>query len=189
MKPHITTIKDDCKHWKIFIAIGILFILIGFYTILFPFEHRIGSENIFGALGVLTGAGKIYFIFRHKAQIAIRKWTMSVAFSEIIAGIFLLTYNGFTMVMLPFLLSFWILAGAITLIEEASGIQQFHASQYEWLLGAIGLTIISTFILAFLPLLGIVTTLFWAASCMIIMGVYYVLLSFRLKAITKIHHL
>ena len=189
MKPHITTIKNDCKHWKLFITIGVFFILMGIYTIFFPFEHNIGSGNIFGALGVLTGVGKIYLVVKHRTSILERKWTVLVAMSEIVAGTFLLIYSGFTMIMLPFLLSFWILAGAITLIEEVSGLQQFHTSQYEWLLGAIGVTILFTFILAFLPLLGIVTTLIWAATCMIVMGVYYIFLSFRLKAISRIHQL
>lgn len=188
MKSHITSIKYDYKHWKLFMLIGAFFILIGIYIIFFPFEHNVGAENVFGALGIFTGLGKVYLIFRHKIYVSARKWTLLVAVSEIIAGIFLLTFNGFTMIMLPFLLSFWILAGAITLIEEVSGIQQFHASQSEWLLGAIALTIISAFILAFLPLLGIVTTLIWAASCMIIMGIYYIILSLRLKGIASIYH-
>jgi len=189
MKHHITLIKNNSKHWPLFLIAGVVFTLTGIYCLFYPFAKPIGVAHIFGILALLTGIAKIVFSVKNKNDVPGWIWHLGIGVSDLLMGIVLLTYTGFSMIILPFLLSFWILAGTVTLIEEVSDIKNFHTPENEWIVAGGIFTLLSSFIVAFLPIIGVITTIFWSAASFIATGLFYIILSLRLKSIEDTFHL
>jgi uncharacterized membrane protein HdeD (DUF308 family) len=185
MQPHITLIKKDSKRWLALLLTGIIFIGVGCYSLLHPFAKNVSISRVFGAIALLTGIIKAVFTYTHKQVISYWKRHILVGFFDVLIGIFLLTFNGIFSLILPFILSFWILSGGISVMEETTDVNLFHTSDIDWLIVGGVLTIVSFFIVAYIPLLGSLAAVFFTTIFIIVVGLFYVALSWRLRSIRK----
>ena len=189
MKHHVTLIKKDSKSWFVFLLIGTVFIVAGCYTLLCPFTKYASVARVFGILALLTGIIKIVFSFKHRQVLSYWQRHIAIGISDTLIGIFLITFQGFSTLILPFILSFWILSGGIAVSEEAADIKIFHTSDTDWMIIGGAATLSSLFIIAYLPLLGSLAVMLSTVTFLIIIGVFYLILALKLKLIRKeLHH-
>jgi len=185
MKQHLALVRKDSKYWVVFLLIGFLFMITGGYSLLYPFAKNISIARIMGLLALLIGTVKIVLSIRKKAGIACWKRHVAIGISNVLIGIFMVSYQGFSMLVLPFLLSFWILSGGIAMIEETTDINFFRTSDTDWMLAGGILTVVCFFIAAYIPFLGAITAILAAAVFLFVTGLFYVFLALRLRIIKK----
>src|SRR4051794_343378 len=120
MKHHITLVKNNSRGWLAFLLVGIVFTVAGCYSLLYPFAKNVSVSRIFGTLALLTGIIKIVFSFKHKQVLSYWQRHLAIGIADTLIGIFLITFQGFSTFILPFILSFWILSRGIAISEEAA---------------------------------------------------------------------
>lgn len=185
MQSHITLIKKDSKSWIAFLILGVIFIVMGYYCLLHPFAKNISITRLFGALALLTGIIKALFSNKHKPDIPYWKRHMLIGIADILIGIFLLSIHGIFKWIFPFIFSFCILSGGISVAEEATDVKLLHTSDTDWMfLGGV-LTLVSFVAVAYLPLLGSLATVLFTTIALFIIGLIYIFLSWRLKFVRK----
>jgi len=92
----------------VFLAIGIFFIVVGCYSLWFPFAKGASVARIIGVLDFLPGIIKAQFSVHYKYSITHLQRNAAIGIVDSLIGIFLLSYHGIAMHILPFLFSFWI---------------------------------------------------------------------------------
>ena len=188
MKSHVAFIRKDSNYWTAFLLIGITFIISGCYSVLYPFAKYASVARMVGMLSLLTGLIKVIFSVRNKHAITHWRRQAAIGALNIAIGVFLLSRQGFSILVLPSLLSFWVLSGSVALIEEATDIKVFHTTDADWMLVGGILTIVAFFVTAYIPVLGSITAILAAAIFLITVGLFYIFLSFRLRVIRKEFH-
>ncbi|WP_207632935.1 HdeD family acid-resistance protein [Foetidibacter luteolus] len=183
MKYHISFIKNDSRHWSLFMCAGALFIVSGVYIAFFPFTRQWPVAHLFGFLALLAGIWKITFSAAKRGFVKRWKWHFAVGVSDMVAGAFLLVYQGYSSFIWPFLLGFWILAGIVTLFAELSDVNMMKATESEWLVAGAMLTILSPVLVTVLPVLGVVTTILWITVFLVVTGLFFIYLAIRLRHI------
>jgi uncharacterized membrane protein HdeD (DUF308 family) len=185
MKSHMESIRKDGKYWTAFLLIGIAFIITGSYSVFYPFAKHVSVARIMGLLALLIGVIRAGSSVKNRQAIAHWHRQVSIGIFNAAIGIFLLSYQGISMLILPFLLSFWVLSGSIALIEEATDINIFHTTDADWMLVGSILTVVAFLVAAYLPILGSITAVLAASIFLIIIGLFYIFLSLRLRVIRK----
>jgi len=181
----LALIRKDSKYWTIFLLIGIAFIITGSYSLVYPFARHTSIALIMGLLSLLIGIIKV--IVSVKNKLAIMHWQRQIALGvfNILIGVFLLSYQGISVLILPFLLSFWVVSSCVALIEKVTDINVFHSTDADWMLVGGILTVVAFLVAAYLPILGSVTAVLAAAIFLVIVGIFYIFLSLRLRILRK----
>jgi len=181
----MTLIRKDSKYWAIFLFIGVIFIITGSYSVFYPFAKHTGIARIMGLLTLLIGIMKVGFSMKDKQAIVHWQRQIALGIFNVLIGVFLLIYQGVSMLILPFLLSFWIVSSCIALIENISDINVFHSTDADWMLVGGILTVVAFLVAAYLPILGSLIAVLAAAIFLVIVGIFYIFLSLRLRIIRK----
>lgn len=179
MLQHIRLVKNDSRYWVVFLITGTILILAGVYGTFYPFSTHTGLARFTGVAALHIGMVKLAFAFSNK-KIHGRKWQIVIASMDLTAGLLLLFYTGSGLFILPFLLSFWILAGLATLLETISGIKLSTYSETEKLAGALMMSLVCGAVVTYIPLVGVFVTIFFTVVILIITGAFYLFLSLRL---------
>jgi uncharacterized membrane protein HdeD (DUF308 family) len=185
MEPHITLVKKDSKSWIAFLILGTIFISIGCYSLFHPFTKKISLSHVFGMLALLTGVVKVIFSNKNTQESPYRKMNTVIGIFDILIGVFLLFFQGIFSFIFSLILSYWILSGGIMIFDETTDLKLFHTSPTDWMIVGGMLTVVSFVAIGYLPFLGSLTAMFSTIISLFIIGLFHILLSWRLKSISK----
>lgn len=163
--------------------------LAGVYGTFYPFSTRIGLARFTGVAALHIGIVKLAFALSNRKIAQAKKWHITTAVLDLVAGVLLLFYTGSGLFILPFLLSFWVLAGLVSLLETISGIKLSSYSETEKIAGALMISLICAAVVTYLPLIGIFITIFFTVVTLVITGAFYLFLSIRLWLMQRKHYL
>jgi len=175
--------KRDVKHWWIFMLIGILLLLAGFYAFSNPLASYLGLAVFFGFLILFNGIMELSFALSNRRRLYHWGWTFAAGLFDSILGIILLVYPAISINVFPFILGFYLLLLGASLGSYAFQLHALSIKGWAWILLGGMLTIIFALSMIFNPLIGVVTIVGWTAFGFIIGGVFNILFSLKLKKI------
>jgi len=160
----------------------------GIYGTFYPFSTHTGLARFTGVAALHIGVVRLAFALSNRKIARSIKWHIVIALFDLTAGLLLLFYTGSGLFILPFLLSFWILAGLVTLLETVSGIKLSSYSDTEKLAGAVMMSLLCGAIVTYLPLIGVFVTVFFTVVTLISIGAFYLFISIRLWLMQRKYH-
>ena len=185
LKSTIKEIRADIKNWWMLLLVGILFIGIGILVLVNPFKSYVSLAWFFAVIMMVSGFLQKWFAIANNNEIEGWGWQLALGIVEFTIGLVLILNLDFTMAILPFYVGFWLLFKSLALIGFSFELKSYKITNWMYyLVFGILLTILSWFVILN-PLLGKMTIVVWSGIALIVAGLAYVLLSFKLKNVKR----
>ena len=178
------TIKHAIKHWYLFLIAGLAFIAAAIW-VLSDLEYSwVWAAYIFSLSFVVSGAIETIFAIVNRNTIDNWGWKLVLGLITLAVGIALMKDPGISMVTLPLYVGFVILFRSMNAIGISLDLKKYGVKDWGNLMGIGIIGILIGFILLLNPVIGGLSIVIWGGSGLIIMGVFNIYLSFKLK---KLH--
>ncbi|WP_044212541.1 HdeD family acid-resistance protein [Flammeovirga sp. OC4] len=176
-----SSLEKSIKHWYLPLISGTLFIFAGIFTFSFPIESYVALSTIFSITFIIVGVSDITFSILNRKAMKGWGWQLLFGFTNTILGVFLINNPAISMVTLPMYVGFTFLIRAIGTISFSQDLRRFGVISNDPLLfmGVVGL--ILSLILIWNPVFAGFTIITLTGITCILLGVYHVSLSIKLK--------
>jgi uncharacterized membrane protein HdeD (DUF308 family) len=170
------------RNWWLVALRGVIAILFGLLTLLYPTIALGSLVLLFGAYAIVDGVAAVWSSFQHRAEQG--WWThMLEGVVSVIAGIVAFVYPVMTAVILLYVVAIWAIMTGI--FEIWAAIQLRKEITGEFWMGLSGLlSVIFGIVLIANPGPGIFAVLWIVSIYAIAFGVFLVMLAFRLRSHT-----
>ncbi len=174
------------KYWYLPLLLGVLLIAVGLYAFTTPLESFIALSVLFAYTFLVTGILEIIYAFSNRAYLHGWAWSLAVGIIDFIVGILLVARPDISMLALPLFVGFGILFRSIVSIYWATALRKVGISEWSYMLvlGVLGL--LFSFIMLWNPVFAGMTIVFYTAFAFILIGVFNVYISIKLKELKKL---
>ena len=175
------------KHWWLMLFAGLLSIVAGICVFVFPVESYLTISLIFGVLMLLTGVTQLMMASTSGNYLTMRGYVIVGGILDLILGVFLCVYPGVTVMVLPILMGIWLMYHSFIIIAFGGDMDTFRVSgSAVMVIFGILLLALSIFVLLDPLSVGVATILLLAGIGLMILGLTFVVISFKLKNIHKV---
>ena len=175
------------RNWWSILIRGLLGILIGIMTFLWPAITIAALVILFGVYALIDGAFNL--VGAANAAQAHERWGILIfsGIIGIIAGLITFFWPAITAFALIYLIAAWAVITGI--LEVVAAVKLRQQIQHEWLLALSGAaSLIFGLLIAFAPIAGAVVIALWVGIYAFLSGIIYVALAFKLRSWER-HHL
>lgn len=176
------SVRDDLKRWYLPLILGIVLIVIGAWVFLTPLASYVALSILFAVTFFITGILEIvYAVSNSKVQGSNWGWPLAGGIIDFLIGLLLIALPQTAMVFLSFYVGFGIMFRSGMAIGHSIDLKRLHVPGWGYLLflGILGL--LFSFVLIWNPLFAGLTIVFYTALAFISLGIFQVILAFRLK--------
>ncbi len=178
------TLKRAIKHWYLFLLAGLAFIAAALWVLSDLEYSYVWCAFIFSLSFVVSGAIEIVFSIVNRDTMDNWGWKLVLGVITLAVGIALLNDPGISMITLPLYVGFVILFRSMNAIGISLDLKRYGVKDWTSLMGIGIIGVLIGFILLLNPVIGGLSVVLWAAIGLLVMGVYNIYLSFKLK---KLH--
>lgn len=171
------------KNWWLPLVIGILFILVGVWTISTPVQSYMSLAIIFASFMFVSGIFQLVFSINNRNEIDDWGWHFAGAMFDFVVGAVLFFNPAITMVVLPFIIAFYFMFKGFATFGFAFDMKKYGSDGWGWLLASGALSVIFSLMILFNPTLGGLTIVFFTALAFFSLGLFNITLAFALKKI------
>lgn len=175
--------KFMVKNWWLPLVVGILFILVGIWTILTPVKSFMSLAIIFASFMFVSGIFQLIFSIINRNEIDDWGWHFAGAMFDFVVGAVLFFNPAVTMVVLPFILAFYFMFKGFATFGFAFDMKKYGSEGWAWLLLSGALSVIFSLMILFNPTLGGLTIVYFTALAFFSLGLFNISLAFTLKKI------
>jgi uncharacterized membrane protein HdeD (DUF308 family) len=168
------------RNWWLVALRGVIAILFGVLTLLFPGIALSSLVLLFGAYAIIDGLATVWSSIQHRTE---QGWWIHLleGIVSVIAGIIAFIYPGITALILLYVIAIWAIITGI--FEIWAAIQLRKEITGEFWLGLSGLlSVIFGIVLIANPGPGILAVLWIVSIYAIAFGVFLIMLAFRLRS-------
>jgi uncharacterized membrane protein HdeD (DUF308 family) len=173
------------KNWWLLLVVGILFILVGAWTISTPIQSYLSLAIIFGSFMFVSGIFQLIFSINNRNEIDDWGWHFAGAMFDFVVGAVLFFNPAITIVVLPFIIAFYFMFKGFATFGFAFDMKKYGSDGWGWLLASGALSIIFSLMILFNPTLGGLTIVFFTALAFFSLGLFNITLAFALKKIKE----
>ncbi len=175
--------EKNIKRWYLMLIVGIVFIILGIWTIATPLNAYVALSIVFALGFLISGIVELVFALYNKHQ----NWGWSLAFGILttVVGVLLLIYPEASMLTLPIYVGLTLLFRSISGMVTAYDMKQYGILDWGTLMVTAILGLIFSFILLWNPVFAGVSVVVWTAVAFVIIGAYTVYFSFKLRKLNK----
>lgn len=175
------------NHWWLMLFAGLLSIVAGICVFVFPVESYLTISLIFGVLMLLTGVTQLMMASTSGNYLTMRGYVIVGGILDLILGVFLCVYPGVTVMVLPILMGIWLMYHSFIIIAFGGDMDTFRISgSAVMVIFGILLLALSIFVLLDPLSVGVATILLLAGIGLMILGLMFIVISFKLKNIHKV---
>lgn len=178
--------KTAGKHWYLPLISGILFVCIGILVFSTPLESYLTLAVIFAITFLFTGVIEIIYAIANHKKSDNWGWSLTGGIIDFLLGVLLVSRPEITVIVLPFYIGFGILFRSIMAIGWSLELKRQQVADWGNLLAVGILGGILAFILLWNPLLAGFTIIFYTALAFLVIGIFQIYLSFKLRKINKL---
>jgi uncharacterized membrane protein HdeD (DUF308 family) len=180
------TIRTSIKHWYIPLIIGILLILLGFYTISTPVAAFLTLAILFSWSFIISGILEIIFAVQNKDEVDGWGWYLTGGILYTLFGILLIANPLLSASTLAFIVGFYALFKSFQLLSFSFDLKNYGSKSWGWSLLFAILGIIFSFILLWNPLFAGFSLVIWTGMAISTVGFAACVFAFQLKSLKDI---
>ena len=178
-------VRNTIRYWYLILILGIILILVGIWVFMTPLESYVTLSILFAFTFLVTGIIEIIYAFSNRQISDNWGWSFAGGIIDFIIGVLLVSKPQVSMHALPFFVGFAILFRSIMAVGWSLELKRQKVIDWGNLLAVGILGLIFSFIMIWNPLFGGMTIVFYTALAFIVMGVFQVYLSFKLKKLKR----
>lgn len=175
--------KKNIKRWYLMLIVGIVFIILGIWTIATPLNAYVALSIVFALGFLISGIVELVFALYNKHQNW--GWSLALGILTTVVGVLLLIYPEASMLTLPIYVGLTLLFRSISGMVTAYDMKQYGILDWGTLMVTAILGLIFSFILLWNPVFAGVSVVVWTAVAFVIIGAYTVYFSFKLRKLNK----
>ncbi len=180
------TIRTSIKHWYIPLIIGILLILLGFYTISTPVASFLTLAILFSWSFIISGILEIIFAVQNKDEVDGWGWYLTGGILYTLFGILLISNPLLSASTLAFIVGFYALFKSFQLLSFSFDLKNYGSKSWGLNLLFAILGIIFSFILLWNPLFAGFSLVIWTGMAISTVGFAACVFAFQLKSLKDI---
>lgn len=179
------SIKDNIKHWYLPSILGIIFVIVGIWSIITPASTYLSLALIFSITFFIVGLLEIIFSISYRKQLDDWGWSLASGILSVIIGVILIMHPQISVITLPIFVGFVVLYQSIMAIVWSIEMQSYKVPNWGWMLfiGIVG--VIFSFFLILNPLFAGFTIAVFTGIALITVGVFHIYFSIELKKLNK----
>ncbi len=178
-------IQNTVKYWYLPLIVGILFVTLGFYTLASPLASYVALSVLFSVTFFVSGVIETIFSISNRKEMDNWGWSLFFGLVNLTVGLLLIINTDISMVTLPFYVGFVILFRSIAGISYALDLKNYGVLDWGNLMVIAVLGIILSFMMLFSPAAGGMTIVIWTGMSIIMMGIFSIYLSVKLRELHK----
>lgn len=179
------SINRKPQYWVVPLLFGIAFIIIGFWILRSPEESFEKITKFIGIIILVSGLIQLFFTIKGRRGVPGWGFLLAGDVFDIAVGIALLLNPSLLLKLITLFVGIWLIANSISIFIKAAETRKEQKSFWTWELGlGIFLMILAVIILWHPMLLGISIAV-WTGLAFVIMGVFRIMLTFRLRKLLK----
>ncbi|CAM3669370.1 HdeD family acid-resistance protein [Sphingobacterium prati] len=182
----LKTIRSSVKNWYIPLIVGLLLILLGFYTISTPIASFLALAILFSWSFIASGILEIIFALQNKNEVDGWGWYLTGGILYAIFGILLIANPLLSASTLAFIVGFYALFKSFQLLSFSFDLKNYGSNSWGWITLFAVLGIIFSFILLWNPLFAGLSLVIWTGMAISIVGFAACVLAFQLKNLKDI---
>lgn len=175
--------KQVVSNWWLFVILGVFLIIGGIWVMMTPVGSYISLSIFFSAMVFVNGIFDIVFSISNRQMLKGWGWYLTGGILEVLIGVILVIHPGITMAILPFVLGFWLMTGAVSTISGAFDLKSFHVKGWGWVLVLGVLLMISGFMVMANPIFGSGAIVIITSVAIITYGSSYIIFGIKLKKV------
>ncbi len=175
--------EKNIKRWYLMLIVGIVFIILGIWTIATPLNAYVALSIVFALGFLISGIVELVFALYNKHQNW--GWSLALGILTTVVGVLLLIYPEASMLTLPIYVGLTLLFRSISGMVTAYDMKQYGILDWGTLMVTAILGLIFSFILLWNPMFAGVSVVVWTAVAFVIIGAYTVYFSFKLRKLNK----
>lgn len=179
------TVKNSINHWYLILIAGLIFVVLGIWTLLTPVSTYLTLSVIFSVSFVIIGFIEIIFAISNRKEIDSWGWNLVNGILNLLVGLLLISNPAISILTLPVYVGFIVLFRSIMAIGTSLDLQNYELPDSGSLLIIGILGIIFSFILIWNPGFAGLSLAVWTSIALITAGVYSISFSLKLK---KLHN-
>lgn len=172
------------KYWWAFLLRGILAVLFGIFSLVWPLASIAAMVLLFGAFVFIDGLVTVIHSVQMR-ETEDRWWVLLLeGLAGIGVGLITFFYPEVTAILLVILIAIWAIATGV--IELIAAVRLRNEIKGEWLLGAAGvLSILLGILFMFMPVMGSVVIAYWIGAYALVFGITLIVLGTRMRKLYK----
>lgn len=175
--------KSRIKNWWVALLIGILFILIGVWTVSTPVQSYLSLVIVFASFMFVSGIFQLVFSITNRSEIDNWGWHFAGALFDFVVGCILFFNPAITMVVLPFIMGFYFMFKGFATFGFALDMRKEESKGWGWLMLSGLLSVVFSIMILSNPTLGGLTIVVFTAMAFFSLGIFNITLAFTLKRI------
>jgi uncharacterized membrane protein HdeD (DUF308 family) len=174
------------RNWWAFVLRGVLAVLFGIFTFLWPGMALMTLILVFGFYAIFEGVFNVIAAFRRNGDPDQQPWwaLLIEGLLSIGAGLLALFVPGLTAFVLLYIIAGWALATGV--LEIIAAVRLRRQIRGEWMLALLGvLSIVTGVLLALFPGPGALAVVLWIGAYAVVFGGLLIGLGFRLRRLAR----
>lgn len=172
-------------YWWIPLLFGVVFILIGYWILRSPQESFEKITRFIGAMIMVSGAIQLYFTIRHHKDSPGWGFQLAGDIVDLVVGAALLVNPSLLLKLITLFVGIWLIANSISVFMKAAESRKDQHGYWAWEFAlGIFLMVLAVFFLWHPMLLGITIAL-WTGIAFIILGIFRIILTLRLRKLRQ----
>lgn len=175
------SIRKTGKYWYLLALLGIALILVGIWVFMTPLQSYITLSMLFAFTFLFTGIMELIYAISNRKSLDNWGWSLAGGIVDFLIGVMLIANPQISLLVLPFYVGFAILFRSIMAIGWSIELKKHRVTSWGSLLGIGIIGLIFAFIMLWNPIFAGMTIIFYTAAAFVVIGVFQVYLSLRLR--------
>lgn len=180
MSPEITD-RPKAIYWWIPLIFGVVFILVGFWILSQPVESFEKITRFIGVIILISGTTQLFFTLQYRKSIPGWGYQLLGDLFDLAIGVALVLNPAILLTIITLFVGFWLIANAISIFMRAAEARKANYKYWTWELALGIFLIVLALLFLWHPMALSFTLAIWTALAFIVLGVFRIVLTFRLR--------
>jgi uncharacterized membrane protein HdeD (DUF308 family) len=177
--------KKTTLSWWMYLIKGVLIIVLGIWMLKMPRESFNAMLLVIGLIIAIGGVLEAFLALYYKKVLKEWGWNFSAGILDILVGILLIANPEAILVLITLFISFWLVLRGVLSIWEAMELRKEGRKNWKWVLLLGILIMLLAIVLIWHPQVIGLTIIFWIAISFISLGIFRIVLAFKLLSLPK----
>lgn len=175
------TDKRSTRFWWLPLLFGLVFVGLGIWILAAPEEGMKAIMKVIGIIAIMSGTAQLIFTFSKHQGIPGWGYQLIGGLVDLAVGIILVTDPEFLLKVVSILVAAWLFVNGVSHILSAGRERETGDKLWSWEMIMGVLLILLAVLFIWHPLILGLTIAIWVALAFIVLGVFRMILTFRLR--------
>lgn len=177
----ISALEQETRNWWLLLITGIIFILAGVVTFVYPAQSYLALAVFFGVAILMGGIFKVAFAITNRENLHGWGWTLASGVVDVVIGFILLGDPLISAAVLPFIVGFYILYAGGVLISLGLEGRHLHITGAGWVIFGGAVSLLLGIGVLFVPAAGAVALITFTGLSFLSAGITYCMVALKLE--------